>query len=210
MLNRPDLSPEHPANQLPVAMLRGGDNKFEAKLTFAQRCSMLALHLSNMSVASIAAVFHVNRRTVTHAVNPTSTRYRNVRAERDRLGEQLFITTYLTQDVIDRVTEAANSPEAKASYSEHDKTPGSVKEGRPNRLAKINSGINVYKGPNHAFTHRIEIVWVEDVAGYDNGWYSKLLDTDTPDAAIGNPDEKSHMTSLSALQWAKRHLDSEY
>lgn len=206
MLNRPDLPASHPANQLPADVMHLGDNKFAAKLTFDERCQILALRLSNMSIGAIAVTFGVNRRTVTHVHKKTSPRYQNVRKLCEAMGEAAFMTKYITEDLVARVKAAADTPEAQETYIEQDKKPGSTKVGRPNRNANRHSGVTMYK------RNRIEVVWVEGLEGYPDGWYTKLLDVSDVNATepFGDPDSMTHLSSLTALNYGKAYLEENY
>jgi hypothetical protein len=187
-----------------------GENKFEAKLSFAERCQMLALRHAGMSIGAVAIAFNVNRRTVTHIHNERSPRYHNVRAHRDDLGEEAFLTKYLTEDVVERVKAAAMTTEAQATYAAMDKLPGSAKAGVPNPRATSNAGVSVHKGPNHGHSHRIQVAWVAEAT--PPGWYSKLLDVDGIDSTEwgGDPEAMSHLTSSTAMLWARKYLNENY
>lgn len=189
--------------------LKLGVGKFEAKLNMHERCQILALRMAGLSLGAIAVTFGVDRRTVTHIQNPASPRYKSVREMRDSMGAEAFKAKFITQEVVDRVKAAALTPEAQATYAETD----NAKSAHPNKRANRCSGITIHKGPHHAFSHRIEIGWVEKLEGYPDGWYHKLLDTGEPTDAEnwgGDPDAKSHHTSASALQFARNYLDENY
>lgn len=208
-MNRPDLAPDHPANRIPLDALSVGESKFAAKLMVEERCQILALRLVNMSIGAIAATFKIDRRTVTHICKDSSPRYKQIRDIKQSMGEQAFISKYVTEDLLVRVTAAATTPEAQETWAEHDQKPAA---GTPNKQAHGKSGITPYKGPSHEHSHRIEVSWVEGKEGYPNGWYTLLLDTGTVDATeyLGDPEKGSHLTSLSALNYAKAYLDENY
>lgn len=210
-LNRPDLSPDHPANKLPDDMLRMGQNQFAAKLSFNERCQILALRLSNMSIGSIAVTFSINRRTVTHICNPESPRYHNVRAMLEKMGEKDFIHKYVDEDLLIRVRNAAQTEEAKSTYVVHEDRVATA-QAAPNQRATANAGISVHKGPTHEHSHRIQIEWVEMSGDVPSGWYAKLLDVTGIDAEnwLGDPDARTHVTSKSALAYARNYLDENY
>lgn len=210
MLNRPDLPAEHPANQIPQELLTLGDSKFAPKLSAFERCQVLALRKSGMSKGAIAITFGIDRRTVTHICNPRGTRYRSVRNEADSLGDKAFILKYVTEDLMQRVRAAAATPEGQASDDVDRQTPGAAKVGRVNKHATGKSGISMHKGDGHTFTHRIDVKWVEGKDGFPDGWYADLLDTSEAGQLLGNPDDNSHLTSLSALRYAKDYLDENY
>lgn len=210
-MNDPTLSPAHPVNQIPSELLTLGTSKFEAKLTVTQRCEILALRIAKMSVGAVAATFGVNRRTVTHIANEDSNKYQAVRNLRDQMGREAFVTKYVTEDLIDRVKAAAQTREAQESYTEYDQEQP-TRTGTANKRATKSSGITMHRGPNHAFTHRIEIGWVEGAEGYEDGWYFKLLDVDGPEATewSGTGNETDHLTSGVALVAARNYLNENY
>lgn len=198
-----------PIDQLADLSMQLKVGKFEAKLNMAERCQILALRMAGMSLGAIAVTFGVNRRTVTHIQNPASPRYRSVRDARDAMGTEAFKAKYITQELVDRVKAAALTPEAQDTY----KATDAAKNTHPNKRASRCAGITIHKGPHHTISHRIEIGWVEDMEGYPDGWYHKLLDTGEPTDAEnwgGDPEAKSHHTSASALQYARNYLDENY
>lgn len=205
------LSPTHPASLIPKELLTLGESRFAAKLTVNERCQVLALRIAGMSIGAVAVTFGVNRRTVTHICNDDSPRYHAIRKIRDTMGNDAFVTKFVTEDLVDRVKEAATKPEANESYAEHDAL-NPERKGVPNKRATKCSGISMHKGPNHAFTHRVSVEWVEDRAGYADGWYSTLLDVEGEDASVpfGDPDQNSHLTSGTALAYAKNYCNENY
>lgn len=210
-MNDPTLSPTHPVNQIPSELLTLGTSRFEAKLTSVQRCEILALRMSKMSVGAVAVTFGVNRRTVTHIANEESNKYQSVRKLRDQMGHEAFVTKYVTEDLIDRVKAAALTREAQESYTEYDQEQP-TRSGVANKRATKSSGVTMHRGPNHAFTHRIEIGWVENTEGFPDGWYFKLLDVDGPEATewSGTGNEADHATSGTALAAARNYLNENY
>lgn len=209
-LNVPGLSPDHPANRLPAETLHLGDNRFAAKLSFDERCQMLALKLSNMSIGAIAVAFGVNRRTVTHVYQPHSPRYQNVRKQLETMGRDAFLTRYIDEDLINRVKAAAETPEAQMSGNKYEQKESHSTT--PNPRATKAAGISVHKGEGHGFTHRIEVVWVDNKEDYPDGWYAKLLDTNdvNSEEPVGDPSVSSHLTSQSALNYARAFLNENY
>lgn len=210
MLNRPDLPPTHPANKIPAELMQLGESKFASKLTVHERCQVLALRKAGMSKGAIAITFGIDRRTVTHICNATGTRYRNVRDQAQSMGDSAFITKYVDDELMQRVKAAAETPEAKASDEKDAKKPGGSKLNVVNPRANGKAGVSMHKGAGHAFTHRVDVKWIEGKDGFPDGWYTDLLDTPEAGDPIGNPDEHSHITSLSALTYAKAYLDENY
>src|SRR5262245_4445022 len=60
-------------------MMSRNRDRFAAKLTFDQRCQVLALHRLGVTREDLAMMFGINRRTVTHIYNPQSEHYKSVR-----------------------------------------------------------------------------------------------------------------------------------
>lgn len=134
--------------------------KFAPKLTFAQRCEVLALHRMGCTREVLAKMFHLDRRTVTHIQNPASPRYNNVREEEKRMGRENFIKKYVTEE---------SQRKMLAIMAE-------TKEGN-NRNAKGKQGIHTVQGPMCTFPHRVMIQWREVP---EAGWYYQDLDSDFP------------------------------
>jgi hypothetical protein len=210
-LRFPQHPADHPLNSLPDTVFVG--NKFVAKLNRDERCAILALRISGVSVPQLAATFDVNRRTINKIVDSGSSKYHDVREELARLGNADFIATYVTEAIAARVRESVVKPEVgEKRFKEYDESASS-RANHPNKRASTNSGINNVKLPHHDYSHRIEVAWLEaNTAEDDNGpfehpagWYWRDMDSDTPERWQGDPEAESHLTSSRALNHAKAH-----
>lgn len=207
----PDLPPDHPAQQIAHSALRQFSSNFEAKLTFEERCGILALHIRGTSTAMLAAAFGVNRRTVTHVTSPDGTRYRNVRDRLKAIGEAEFMEQYLTEQAVNKLNAAAMKAETVETQREYATKTLAERGGLASQRATSSAGVNTIKLPHHEFSHRIEVKWLEaNTAEDDNGpfehpagWYWRDLDGETPERWNGDPETGHHTTSARSLQHAK-------
>jgi hypothetical protein len=152
--------------------------KFAAKLSFAQRCEILALHRKGCTRELLAKLYRVDRRTITHIYNQQSPHYKNVREEELRLGRDNFILQYLTLDV----QNAAIALMEKNGDKEVN-----------NKLANRKAGIHMMRNDYCDYDHRVMIGWIEPSDQDDiqiAGWYYKDLDSEWPDTwfTAGGPD----------------------
>src|SRR5580765_3485616 len=140
--------------------------KYAAKLSFGQRCEILALSRTGCTRELLAKMYNVDRRTITHIYNINSIHYKNVREEELRLGRENFIAKYATLDVLNKAYELAVAN----------------KEGINNPNANKKRGIHNLQNDACEFPHRVVIQWVE--ADNDkieiSGWYYKDLDSEWP------------------------------
>ena len=186
-------------------------NDFKAKLSFAERCAVLALHRKGASTRVVASAFKINRRTVTHIIQGWRGYSKCADEEKSR-GTEAFLHKYLTEDVINRVNATADDPEVNQSYKEYDRS-ASNRTVTPSRRASGTAGINYYKPSGSDIAHRIDVAWLEantasDASGpfeHPAGWYWRDLDG-TDQFWNGNPEEGSHLTSMKALNHAKQEL----
>jgi|GEM_PF-7113417 len=207
-LRFPEHPENHPLNQLPANVFKGSE--FEAKLNQVERCSILAFRLCNVSVPQLAAAFGVNRRTVNKLVDLQSDKYKSVKDEYRRLGQEDFIATYATEAAAARIAAAVVKDEVEQVGREYDKA-SAERATTANKRASSNGGINNIKLPHHDYTHRIEVAWIEENTAVDDsgpfehpaGWYWRDLDSDRPDMWSGDPDVGSYFTSAKALAHAK-------
>jgi hypothetical protein len=198
--------------RLDPALLRHNSPKFEPKLTFAERCAVLALHMQGASISALAATFGINRRTVKHLISPSSTRYRAVRDQAKAMGDEDFCREYITETIASRFNEAKDSPEVHESMDDYDTVPKADRAGIPSPRASAHAGTNMWTPPGAEYAHRIEIKWLEANTAEDDtgpfehpaGWYSRDLDGETPDRWDGDPENGSHTSSAKALAYAKR------
>ena len=190
---------------LPAHCFRGNGD-FEPKLTFAERCGVLALYQTGVSVEQLAAAFKFNRRTVRHITSHDSKKYRSVRNEVLRLGEFDFRKQYITETLVHKVHDAAGKAEIKQTMAEYDASAGN-RTSAPNPRASTAAGISMYQG-SYDFVHRIEVKWHEantcNGAEHPAGWYACDLDDGDGTFWEGDPEVHSHFTSAKALEWFKR------
>jgi hypothetical protein len=138
-------------------------NKFAPKLDFIKRCEILALYRKGLTRDSLATMYNVDRRTVTHIYNSKSAHYKNIREEEIGLGRERFQETYLTPEILNK---------ALAFMEIKKDMPGN------NKFANAKSGLNIVRGKMCEFDHRVIIQWREDDIP---GWYYKDLDGDYPE-----------------------------
>jgi hypothetical protein len=150
--------------------------KFGPQLSFAQRCEILGLHRIGYTADVLAEAYDIDRRTITHIYNPSSSKYRNVRAQ-EKLDGPNFIEKYVT-------------PEVRAKVEAFRALPGEAN----NKAASGMAGIHSVKGRNCEFNHRVAIGWMEpDVTNGIEvaGWYYKDMDGDFPETWLRCADESS-------------------
>lgn len=142
---------------------RSPDNdEFRPKLSDHERCSVLALHLMGVKTEALAMAYGLNRRTVTHICNSSSTHYKETRKERKRMGDEAFIEKYADEAARQRLLSVSNKPNLKSRKA----------DARERRKA----GIHVVKPEQCAHSHRLEIAYRED--GDPPGWYYRDLDSE--------------------------------
>jgi len=191
----------NPLSLLPEsAFNRPQSTKFAAKMSFEERCAVLALVASNVNRVIVSEAMGVDRRTVGHIVNPASSHYRNVRQEMSRMGRDEFVAKYITEEVAKRVSEVANKtiPEAEKGPSER---------------ARGKAGVHTVHPAQCGYSHRLEIkFWrVGDKPTHgqeitEKGWYYRDLDSkDDADTWFHNGEE-SLQTSSAALTFAESNL----
>lgn len=167
--------------------------KFESKLTFEQRCTVLALVTAGIARPIIAAAFSVDRRTVTHIVNHSGVHYRNVRNKLKELGKEEFIKTYIGEMDAIAIKEAAQRVQDDLAHP----------QSGPSARATGHAGIQVVKPVQCAYSHRLEIGYVT-VDG-TTGWHYRDLDSKHGNAWLHNGDA-SLLTSAACLKAAEANL----
>ena len=168
------------------------DGKFQSKLTFAERCEVLALYRSGVSRAALYEAFGVDRRTITHIYTRHSPHYKNVRDEEERLGRQEFCKQYITEEGAKKV----------AAIRQHEPDDPNV----PNKAAAKHRGTHLVKTDATEFEHRIVIDWRSDMdEEIGAGWYFRDLDGPEPNKWFHNGDE-SRRTSQECLKAVKETL----
>lgn len=185
-------------SQLPAsAFKKERSDKFTAKLDFSQRCAILALVRSNIQRNVVAAAFSVDRRTVGHICNDSGPHYKEVRRRFNEMGLEAFRETYLREDIVEAVAKAATTAEAKASNAGYAESKEGV-SARANRKA----GLHTIKPEQCAYSHRIEISYVND------GWHYRDLDSSAPNEWLHNGDA-SRRTSQACYEAAMENIVDE-
>lgn len=168
-------------------------DKFAPKLTFEQRCEVLALFRKGFSRELLSKLYRIDRRTITHIHNAKSTHYKNVREEEKRMGTANFMEKYLTPGVIKVVLVARG-----------EKQPDAVN----NKNANKKRGIHGLRNDFCDNDHRVIIKWVEPSEQADvevAGWYYKDLDSEWPDMWLHSGPE-SMKNSQACYDGAKENI----
>lgn len=182
-------------------------DQFAPKLEFEDRCAILALLRAGIRRPLLSAVFNVDRRTVGHIGNTASPHYKDVRKERERLGEVAFREKYLTETVLAKVKAVAEEYQPP----EENRPNPATNPHEPSRRAAGKSGINTVKPDQCRYSHRLDIQWRGLGEAYDDspaGWYYRDLDSSDTEAWLHNGDE-SRKTSHSCLAEAVANLTDD-
>lgn len=165
-LPNPDLVLEQKFAILSLTKIPPG--KFSAKLTFDQRCEVLALSNLGFPKEQLAKMYGIDRRTVTHICTAKSPHYKNVREEELSLGESNFKQRYVTDDLVNRALSF--------------KQEMSANRPKNNPLANEKAGLNPIRGTFCQKMHTVMIAWrTKDQGVEESGWYFQDLDGDFPD-----------------------------
>jgi hypothetical protein len=171
MLLIPNKTQEEGNALLTLINVSNNMGKFASKLSFTQRCEILALHRRGCTRELLSKLYKVDRRTITHIYNGQSPHYRNVREEELRLGRNNFIDNYLTLDV----------QNAAFAYFGEKRDEPHVN----NKAANKRQGVHNMQNDMCDYAHRVIIGWVEPGIQEDitvAGWYYKDLDSEWPDS----------------------------
>jgi len=193
--------------QFPTIMR--GQGRFEAKLTFEERCSVLALYMSGVNRRVLAIAFGIDRRTVAHIYNPHSIHYKSVRAEANSMGRELFMRRYLTEEAIQRVESVANHPRVTLSDDQTREKPSTAN--LPSRKRNRREGMHVLKPDQCEYSHRVVIAWRDEITDVVSGnvlpmgWWYQDLDGNDPDEWFHSGPE-SLISSQNALLAAETEL----
>jgi len=181
--------------------MRADAGKFEAKLTFAERCAVLACLVNGVNRNLLAHVFGINRRTVSHIGNPKSVHYKSVRDELIGLGKEEFTTKYITEDVQDRIAASENKLIVQIKDREAAEIDDNIRT--PSRMRNKHRGTHVRIPEGGTYSHRIQIEWV--VGFYGEGWYYKDFDGPFPEKWLHTGPE-SILSSTAALKGIEAEL----
>jgi len=178
-------------NMVPTDTFRQNE-KFKAKLTFAERCEILAFYRMGLSRIALANAYGIDRRTVTHMYTKTSRHYQDIRNEEEKLGREEFCKEYITEAGAMRIA-TANGGEKE--YED----PNASK-----KAASKFAGLNMVKTENTSYEHRIIIEW-QNEGHCGAGWYYRDLDGNSPNDWFHNGPE-SVRTSSECLKAVKLNL----
>jgi hypothetical protein len=187
------------------ASLRADAGKFEAKLSFAERCAILACLVNGTNPKLLAFAFGINRRTVTHIVNPKSVHYKSVRAELVGLGTEAFTDKYVTEEIRTRIAEAEGNALATIVTKMNNDTveKHAINIRTPTKNRNKDAGFHVVHPEQCEHSHRVEIQWTLSHLG--EGWYYRDLDGSRPSEWM-NAGEESILTSTAALKGAESEV----
>lgn len=167
--------------------------KFAPKLTYEQRCEVLALHHLGVPRNVLVESYGIDRRTIAHIISKNSIHYRNVRAKFAELGKDAFMQKYLNEGVKARIAGAIKKIETPLPAA-------------PNKNASKFEGVHVVQNAFMTTAHRIIIRWCE--AGIDTpvaGWYYRDADGAEPNRWFSNGEE-SMMNSKACLEAVRENL----
>jgi hypothetical protein len=181
--------------------LRADAGKFEAKLSFDERCAVLACLVNGVNRNLLAHAFGINRRTVTHIGNRHSPHYRSVRAELIGLGVEEFTDKYVTEDIQNRIAKAEGSIITKLKDREAAEIDANIRT--PSRMRNKHAGIKVIQPESCKHSHRVEISWALSHLG--EGWYYRDLDGARPDEWM-HAGPESILSSSAALKGAESEV----
>lgn len=192
-------------DSLDPSALRVDAGRFASKLTFNERCSVLAAFLYGVNRRVLSLAFGINRRTVTHIYNPNSPHYKATRQELERLGKDRFIERYLTEDVVKKIAEVKASRKMQVLIDLSDSEISQVDQGvlTPTKRRSSKAGFNNVKPEWCSYSHRVHIAWV--VGHFGEGWYYQDLDGPFPDQWMHSGKE-SIVSSTAALKGAEENV----
>jgi len=156
--------------QLDPAALRGAQSSYAPKLTFEERCAILAAFINGASPRVLAEAYGINRRTVAAITNEHSLHYRDVRAKRKAMGGLDFAAAYLDDKAISRINAAASSPVASMTVAEYEKYAPQF-----NPRASSEMGTRQWRvpptehDPGNAYLHFVEVYIVDINPGWNMG-----------------------------------------
>ena len=192
-----ELPRNHPLANIPPAALASGDGKFQAKLDFKLRCNAFAAVLAGIKKDIVASAFGIDRRTISHMVNPQSKHYKRLREEVNKMGPQAFKLQYFDEETLERIRHA-KIPEPTPKGEPRDPNV-------PNARAKSKAGIQTVKPEQCSYNHRLEIAFRPEYMDLPAGWQYRDLDGPEPEQWCNNG-PASLLTSQACLAEAERNI----
>jgi len=187
-----------------------GLGRFDAKLTFDERCSVLALYISGIHRRVLAAAFGIDRRTVAHIYNKNSVHYKKVRARLQELGQAEFLRQYLTEESTRKAAAVANDPSVTLADREWRAQPDT---GMPSKRKNRKEGVHVVKPDQCEYSHRLVIQWFDEREESETtlsaGWWYQDLDGNNPEEWFHSGPE-SLLSSANALKMAQTEIIDKF
>ena len=144
------------------AALRRND-KFAAKLTFEERCAIYGLFKSGAATNVLSLAFGITKPTVGYIIRTESRYYKSVRAKYKELGHNFFLFTYVKEEHIAKVNEAAKSYQAKQTEAQLREAAAQTSEdvGIGHKRADHKAGRHLLWSEMFKTSTAIEVRWVE-------------------------------------------------
>lgn len=193
-------------------------SKYAPKLSFVERCQVLALMLSNLDRRIVGAAYGINRGTVSYIVNEASPHYKDVRRELKDHGLDRFLAKYLTPVALERYAGAKNDQQTLYSDDElrRAKEKGELPGQEANPKAVKSEGVFWFTGMwgLQVGTYKAEVKWTDepgpDPADFLSetprtpGWYIHVKDAEDDNTFYIAGSAADSKTSTSARDaWLK-------
>jgi hypothetical protein len=139
--------------------LKRSNSKYMPKLSFDERCAVLAAYKNDFGRRLLAKAFGINRATVSYIVRPESSHYKSVRKEYRDLGHKQFTMQYLTPSVLEILDSFKDDPELQLTDDQVTERQSEDRT-KPNRKAVSRAGRHAIL--YHSGTIHVEVKWFDD------------------------------------------------
>lgn len=170
------------------------DGKFAEKMTHQQRCFALCLYIKGEGWRRIAAYFGAHYRTI--QMIKTGPRYKPVRSEFQKLGQEDFLAKYLTETELANYNKWKADHEEEASHGRQCDDPNAP-GWSPVKGATSSAGQHQKTSTVDGSTVFFDITWRDTNDAKRPGWY--VAHKDGEDGPFG--------TSNRAYDASKRYWD---
>ena len=184
---------DHLIHTLAPELIKKQASNYGAKLTMDERCAILGLAKHGVKREVLAVAFSLDKRTIGHISNEASRHYKDVRTLYRQLGHAAFIEKYVTPEIVDRVSRVRVEQVVPAQVHME-----------PSKRQSQKRGIQVVKPEQCAYSHRLEIQWLDD-GSLGAGWYFRDMDCSEPEE-WQHSGQASLLSSNAALVMAMENL----